>query len=86
MQKLLEPCNIKLPKKVAGKVTMSELSVLVPVVLKFVPGLRTVEEIRQAIEREFSCSCSMDTLIDYYSVDLQVADLEIMFKQCGLNY
>jgi hypothetical protein len=86
MQKILEISNIKLLHKQKTIISKEKLDILIPIVLKFVKNINTMEDLASAIEKEFNCICPIELIINYYDDEMQQIQLELMIKQCDINY
>ena len=45
-----------------------------------------MEDLASAIEKEFNCICPIELIINYYDDEMQQIQLELMIKQCDINY
>ena len=86
MQKILEISNIKLLHKQKTIISKEKLDILIPIVLKFVKNINTMEDLASAIEKEFNRICPIELIINYYDDEMQQIQLELMIKQCDINY
>ena len=64
MQNILEISNIKLLHKQKKIINKEKLDILIPIVLKFVKNINTMEDLASAIEKEFNCICPIELIIN----------------------
>ena len=58
----------------------------IEVVLLMIKNTNNYGEIQQAVEKEFNCICPLDLIIDYFTIQREFEDLQLIHKHNGNDY